>query len=98
MRLIEIHPEAELEMDESHSWYEEQQPGLGDRFVDAIRECLYQVQDNPARYRVIRGKYRRVLAKSFPYGVIYLVLPAKIVVIAVMHQSRRPGYWKNRKH
>ncbi len=39
---------------------------------------------------------RRILLKRFPYAVIYLPLHNKIVVIAVMHQRRRPDYWKTR--
>jgi hypothetical protein len=32
----------------------------------------------------------------FPYAVLYRPDPDEIVVVAVMHQRRRPGYWLGR--
>ena len=31
--------------------------------------------------------------KRFPFHVIYRVMPAQIIVLAVAHQRRRPAYW-----
>lgn len=32
----------------------------------------------------------------FPYLIIYAVLPKELLVLAVGHQHRRPGYWRDR--
>ena len=34
--------------------------------------------------------------QRFPYGVVYVPETDRIVIVAGMHGSRRPGYWKNR--
>lgn len=34
--------------------------------------------------------------KDFPYTLVYRVKGKAIVVIAVAHQSREPGYWRGR--
>jgi len=39
---------------------------------------------------------RRVRTKRFPYAIVFIELPKTIRVIAIMHERRRPGYWKNR--
>jgi hypothetical protein len=39
---------------------------------------------------------RRCLTHVFPYGVLYTVEPDFILIVAVMHGSREPGYWKRR--
>ena len=39
---------------------------------------------------------RRVLFHRFPFELIYRVEADAVVVIAVAHQRRRPGYWKSR--
>lgn len=39
---------------------------------------------------------RRVRAKRFPYAVVFMELPKAIRVIAIMHERRRPDYWKGR--
>lgn len=37
-----------------------------------------------------------VLVRRFPFGVIYQPRGEQLVVIAVAHQRRRPGYWLRR--
>jgi hypothetical protein len=39
---------------------------------------------------------RRFLFERFPYGVFDAHLQDEIVVVAVAHQHRRPGYWMRR--
>lgn len=34
--------------------------------------------------------------RNFPYGIVYHVVRDKVVIVAVMHLTRRPGYWKSR--
>jgi hypothetical protein len=38
----------------------------------------------------------RCFVRPFPFGLIYKIKEKKIIVIAVMHLSRKPGYWKKR--
>jgi len=45
---------------------------------------------------VYGGKWRRILLRRFPFGVVYGVMDDQIVVVAIMHTRRKPGYWKNR--
>ena len=39
---------------------------------------------------------RRAPVKRFPYHVIYLELNGEIRVLAVAHDRRKPGYWRDR--
>lgn len=39
---------------------------------------------------------RRVRVRRFPYQVVYLVIDNDVVVIAIAHDRRRPGYWAER--
>jgi hypothetical protein len=39
--------------------------------------------------------YRR-LVPGFPFGILYRIDAHEIVVLAVMHLRRRPGYWMDR--
>jgi plasmid stabilization system protein ParE len=43
-----------------------------------------------------RGGVRRVEVHGFRYGLIYMVRPDSIFIIAVAHYSRRRGYWRHR--
>jgi toxin ParE1/3/4 len=37
------------------------------------------------------------MAGKFPYGILYTIEPDYILILAVMHCSRKPGYWKSRR-
>ncbi len=36
---------------------------------------------------------RRFVLHDYPYTLIYRMTPEAIIIVAVAHQSRRPGYW-----
>ena len=96
MKPIQFHPKAEAEMIRAAAWYEQQRPDLGKRFLSTVQDSLNRIKINPLLYPVIEGDVRRCLTKTFPFGVLYRVNPAMIVVMAVMHLYRDPDYWKNR--
>jgi hypothetical protein len=50
----------------------------------------------PFAWRVIDEDVRRCLIRPFPYGVLYTIEPEQILIVAVMHLSREPGYWLRR--
>lgn len=39
---------------------------------------------------------RRAKVKRHPYLVIYAVLEDQLVVLAIAHTNRNPGYWRDR--
>ncbi|MCP4642512.1 MAG: type II toxin-antitoxin system RelE/ParE family toxin [bacterium] len=96
MRPAKFHPDAEAEMNDAASWYESRQPGLGKRFLTSVQDAVNRVQASPELYPVIEGNVRRCLTKVFPFGVLFLARSDCIIVIAVMHLRREPGYWQSR--
>jgi toxin ParE1/3/4 len=97
MKPIRFHPEAEAEMIDAASWYESQQEDLGKRFLASLQDALNRISLNPELYKVDENGIRRCMTRTFPFGVIFRISADMIVVIAVMHLHRDPGYWKNRK-
>jgi plasmid stabilization system protein ParE len=78
------------------AYYEAQEPGLGDAFLDDIEQALSSIQQFPQLWSVYNGEYRRYLLKRFPYGLVYRIDEARILIVAVAHLHRKPGYWKDR--
>lgn len=39
---------------------------------------------------------RRAILRRFPYSVLYYVRTGEVVIVAVMHHKRQPGYWEDR--
>ncbi len=91
-----FHPEALAEFEAAADFYSERQSGLELRFIDAVQSAIRRASDSPERWRVFEGEIRRVLVHVFPYAVLYSIEPDCIYIIAVMHCSRKPGYWKTR--
>ena len=92
----EFHPEALEEYREATLYYVERDPALALRFVEAVEDAIRRIVESPERWRVLDEDVRRCLTRVFPYGVLYTIEPDFILIIAVMHCSREPGYWKRR--
>ncbi len=76
--------------------YEGQASGLGDQFLDEVENALEFVVSYPEAAPVLRGRVRRKNLRKFPYGLLYSTHGDTLLIVAVMHQHRRPGYWLGR--
>jgi toxin ParE1/3/4 len=76
--------------------YDTQVPGLGDEFAAEVESVIAQVISHPEIGAPFLAGTRRVLVRRFPFGLVYRIWEEQLVVIAVAHQQRRPGYWLRR--
>ena len=92
------HPASE-EFGEAVRWYEKRRPGWGGRLFDSVTHAIERIQEFPgigaARPERLAIHQFRVL--GFPYMIVYRVMEHDIVIVAVAHTSRRPGYWKDHR-
>ncbi len=95
MRLL-FHPEAALEFEEAIRFYRSRGRTLGERFATEVRKTINQILEHPERWRKIETNVRRCLVKVFPYTVFYTIEEDYILILAVMHHKRYPGYWHHR--
>jgi hypothetical protein len=91
-----FHPEAGQEYLQAVEYYAAISPELGERFDMRIQHLVDEVSRDPQRFFRFHPPAQRVLALIFPYSVVYLDQPDRVWIVAVMHTSRRPGYWRNR--
>jgi len=92
----EFHPEALAEYEAAALYYSERDAAVAERFVAAVDDAIDRVLDSPTRWRVIEQDVRRCLTHVFPYGILYTIEPGFVLIVAIMHCSREPGYWKSR--
>ena len=83
-------------MNEAALFYEGRLAGLGDEFLDEFERCAARIVSFPESGQHCYERFRRVLVARFPFSVIYEILPDGILIVAVAHQRRRPGYWRER--
>lgn len=89
-------PQAEEEMFAAAQYYETHAPELGIGFLHEVRLATDALSRNPHAAPVIKYGISRRLLKRFPFGLLYAIEPTTIVILAVMHLRRRPGYWEDR--
>lgn len=90
-----FHPEAAEEYAQAAEHYGRITPGQGMRFYDQIEGILLDVRRQPPRFRFLDPPIRRHFFTVFPYAVLYVDQPERVLIIAVMPMNRRPGYWQN---
>ena len=91
-----FHPAALAEFEEAARHYAGCQPGLDQRFEEAVETAIRRAIDFPLRGTKIDDDVRRVRTPVFPYALIYQPTKDHVRFIAVMHSRRKPGYWRNR--
>ena len=93
---FEFHPEALAEYEAAALFYRDLRQGLELRFIESVENAVVRVLEAPRAWRKFDGEVRRCLTHVFPYAVLYTLEPDHILVVAVMHCRREPGYWRRR--
>lgn len=96
MLKLNFHPDIHKEIKESYQWYESKAFGLGEVFMTELESAFRIIKEMPDTWPVISMNFRRYLLNRFPYGIIYQTRQDDIYIVAVMHLSRKPGYWMKR--
>ena len=90
----ELRPEALEDLIVAATYYNSEQPGLGDRFIDAVAQALERLQIFPESAPVVIGdNVRRIKATPFQFGLFYVVEPGLVDVLRLLHLSRDPASW-----
>lgn len=97
MKSHAFHAEAKTEFEAEIRFYETQRPGFGARFNSAVMAAAARACQFPDSGAAERDGVRKLLTHKFPFLVYYELLHERIVIWAVMHASRKPGYWRSRR-
>ena len=93
---IDFHPDATTELEASVAWYSEHSPSASRNLVVAIDVALASIAQDPARFFHIDDLHQACSVVKFPFQIVYRHVPNRILVVAVAHAKRRPGYWHDR--
>ena len=94
---VSLAAEAELELVSAAHFYATQaNTALGEAFVREFERSAKLLGRYPQFGTKWRGPARRLPLRRYPYSIVYVVHASEIRVIAIAHQSRRPGYWRGR--
>ena len=93
---VVIKEEAHQETIEAFNYYEQKQPGLGERFLESLQERYHQLSEHPANYSYIEEDPEKVLRdiqlKKFPYVVVFEIIGTEVIVYAIHNTYRHSGH------
>lgn len=93
---IVFHPDAVDEAQAARIWYAERNQSAADSFLAELDYGIESISEAPERWPLFVHGTRRYLFRQFPFQIASRVANDRVVVIAVAHDRRRPGYWKAR--
>ncbi len=98
---VRVLAEAEAELRSAVLYYEERQVGLGKDLRDRVSQVIHAIAADPLLFPSYEGKqlardFPRATVERFPYLLVYEVRDNEILIVAVAHSGRQPGYWDQR--
>ena len=93
---VEFHPAAVEEARAAREWYLERSAVAATAFDDELEAAIDSIAEAPLRWPAFEQGTRRRVLRRFPFSVVYRTSANDVVVVALMHWRRRPGYWRRR--
>jgi plasmid stabilization system protein ParE len=91
-----VRPLAEADLEDAARWYEDERPGLAERFLSDVDRTFARIGERPFQFPALAGEVRRALLHTFPYAVYFRASDQAVVVLAVLHLRRNPRIWRGR--
>jgi toxin ParE1/3/4 len=93
--------EALAEYEDAVAYYEKRQQGLGARLIQELDEAVALALEFPEAFASVPETpvafgLRWVMLRTFPIKLVYTVRDDALLLVAVFHARRRPGYWLER--
>ena len=94
MMRYRFHPEARLEVRSAALWYRERSSASTHGFTLTVAEGVQSIREHPTAWPTWRDTdIRRRVLRRYPYSIFYLVEATEVMIVAVAHHKRQPGYW-----
>jgi plasmid stabilization system protein ParE len=93
---ISITSAASIDIAENIDWYNNEVPGLGNKFYNQIKSCLDRIGKNPFLYAIRYKSTRTAILKSFPFMIHYYINEESktIIILSILHTSRSTRRWE----
>ncbi|SRR5216683_1928898 len=95
---VTFHRLALREYQAAQRWYARRSLQALRRFQGAVDQAVERIASGPDQWPPFGKSYRWVRASKFPYVLYYRILDGnRVLIMAVAHSRRRPGYWRRRR-
>lgn len=98
MRRLVVLDSAQQELEAVTEWYAERAAIAADAFIAVVASTFASIRESPGAAPAWPGRtdVRARRLGRFPFRIVYLAEAARVVVVALAHDRRRPGYWLER--
>ena len=98
MESVRFHRLAAEEYRSARNWYRQRDASVAGRFCVAVDSAVDRIMQDADSHPVLVDDIRWVRVRKFPYILIFAQeLSGTVLVLALAHAKRRPGYWKRRQ-
>lgn len=91
---LRVSPKAAREIRTAKAWYSARNPAAARAFAEELDSSLQSLIVSPDRWPKFSPAVRRYVMPRFAFNVLYRIRDNEILVLAIAHQRRRPGYWE----
>jgi toxin ParE1/3/4 len=95
-RDLEYLEEALEEAEAAARWYAERSANAAAGFSGELDAAEIAILEQPEAWPPFEHGTRRYLVRRYPLSVVYCVESSRVLIVAVTHARRRPGYWRAR--
>ena len=88
---------SDYDIKDAVDYYNLEQSGLGDRFFNKLYIKIEKIKISPEVYAIRYEDVRFAKIDHFPFTIHFINQPDAIVIIGILHTSRNPQLWKQRK-
>ena len=97
LRPVRLLPAAQAELDAAAAWYAgEGGTAAAQRWLTAFERAGRLMAAFPLIGTPAPHATRLLRIKRFPYALVYRVGADELLVVALAHDRRAPGYWQGR--
>jgi len=93
---LEYLEEAVVEAAAAASWYAARSATAAAGFAAELEAAAGAIQTTPEAWPPYVHGTRRYLLRRYPFAVVFRVERTRVLVVAIAHGHRRPGYWRDR--
>ena len=86
-----VRKSAEKDIKEIYDWYEHQETGLGEDFLEEFARSIPYLESFPVSFRIRYKNFRISSISRFPYLIYFRIVKQTIIVqhVGHAHRSRR---------
>ncbi|MDT3740111.1 MAG: type II toxin-antitoxin system RelE/ParE family toxin [Candidatus Kapabacteria bacterium] len=93
---IKLSPYAEIDLQVSINFYNEQKEKLGYEFANEVNDAFDRIKDNYEQFPRILKDMRKAKINRFPYNIFFIAETQIVYILGIFHTSRNPNIMKNR--